>query len=389
MGLLGTKSDNKVLFKAIEERDIETVKKFLTKENNFTFDINKVNKEGNYPLLIAIKKNYPEIVQLIIDYANRNISLLFDYAERQNTYINFELKDNFKNYPLLYAAKNNNIEMVKLFIDYAEENSIILFIDDPNEFEETPLVISIKQRNPEIASLIISYCKRHNIKLDVSSNNKNGLYEDIFYGGTLFGLAGALVDDRKYFKKQKDQKKEKQKQIDSINYLKSQNKLEGKTNSTSTSSLSKIEQEEIKNSDLAIVNYEFNSTNPKELSLKKGEQVYVLHWYIRDGWSYGFKKNNPQERGRFPRFIVNKYLQDNAKGDLVSALYDFKGNKSEELDFKKGDYLRVLDWEVRSGWVYGYNYNNSQKKGIFPLVLIRKALNLNDEQPPSYEDILH
>ena len=57
-------------------------------------------------------------------------------------------------------------------------------------------------------------------------------------------------------------------------------------------------------------------------------------------------------------------------GDLVIALYNFKGTKSDELDFHKGEYLRVTNWNFESDWVFGYKSGNKNKKGSFPKTYI-------------------
>ena len=74
--------------------------------------------------------------------------------------------------------------------------------------------------------------------------------------------------------------------------------------------------------------------------------------------------------------------------DLVSALYDFKGNISEELDFKKNDYLKILDWNARDGWIYGYVEGNYQVKGILPKLFVRKVYYENQDHLPSYEEVI-
>jgi len=76
----------------------------------------KIN--GNYPLLRACKNNI-EMVQLLINYANKN-----------NIFLELNEKNNNGNYPLLWACNNNNIEMVQLLIDYANKNNIILELNE-------------------------------------------------------------------------------------------------------------------------------------------------------------------------------------------------------------------------------------------------------------------
>jgi len=67
---------------------------------------------------------------------------------------------------------------------------------------------------------------------------------------------------------------------------------------------------------------------------------------------------------------IHKDFKDNEDGDLVISLYDFKGIKKEELDIHQNDFLRVTDWNVKEGWVYGYKSGCMEKKGLFPKVFI-------------------
>jgi len=42
-------------------------------------------------------------------------------------------------YPLYWAYENNNIEMLELLIDYADKNNIILYINEKDENGNNPL----------------------------------------------------------------------------------------------------------------------------------------------------------------------------------------------------------------------------------------------------------
>ena len=66
-------------------------------------------------------------------------------------------------------------------------------------------------------------------------------------------------------------------------------------------------------------------------------------------------------------------------GDLVLALYDFNGNTSEELSINKNECIIVTNWNIKNGWAYGYKMNDSQKRGVFPVVLVRKCISIDDD----------
>ncbi|ORX64351.1 hypothetical protein BCR32DRAFT_330633 [Anaeromyces robustus] len=143
------------------------------------------------------------------------------------------------------------------------------------------------------------------------------------------------------------------------------------------------------NKGLAVVLYDFNSFNPEELSIKKYEYVVVTDWHVKKGWVYGYKWNNPECVGIFPEAIIKKCEDkldlNDEKGDLVFALYDFTGNTPNELDIKRNDRIRILDWNFKKGWVYGYKSGNIQHKGIIPEAFVCRVYN---DFPPSYNEIV-
>jgi len=391
MGLLnGKTSDIKLLFKAIENNDDKKVKAILSNDNG-TLNINEKNKEGKYPLLLAVKKDNFEMVYSIIDYANKNhirltleennktkeyplvlaaknnnmkiVNLLIDYANINNIILNVELKDAFFCYPFYYAAKNDNVEMARLFINYAEEKEIIMDINDQTEFSDNPLFRSINQYNAEITELILKYSKKYKLKTKIQCEEKNEVYNYSLFLGLLNEANNNINDKRK--------QKEKQKYIDFLNQKK------------------RILKKDDKNYSEAVVLYDFKSSNLKELSVCKGDYIVVTDWNISDGWVFGYKINDPNVFGKIPRHIINRCYEDYVEGDLVSAIYDFKGNTPDELDFKKDEYLRVLDWNIKDGWVYGYINGNRQKKGIFPKLFIRRVYYENQNYLPSYEEAVN
>jgi len=65
------------------------------------------------------------------------------------------------------------------------------------------------------------------------------------------------------------------------------------------------------------------------------------------------------------------------EGDLVVALYSFKGTKSDELNIHKGELLRVTNWNFENDWVYGYKSGKKYIKGSFPKTYIRPC---NDKE---------
>jgi len=55
-----------------------------------------------------------------------------------------------------------------------------------------------------------------------------------------------------------------------------------------------------------MVLYKYNGTNSDELSLRKNEYLIVLNWDVGDGYAFGYKRNNPKKKGKFPSPLVRK-----------------------------------------------------------------------------------
>jgi hypothetical protein len=60
-------------------------------------------------------------------------------------------------------------------------------------------------------------------------------------------------------------------------------------------------------------------------------------------------------------------------GDLVIVLYDFKGSNPDEIDIYKDEYLRVTNWDIGEGWVFGYKSGDKQKEGSFPKAYVQRV----------------
>jgi len=92
-------------------------------------------------------------------------------------------------------------------------------------------------------------------------------------------------------KKDKQRIKEKQKQIELLN----QNKH--------------ILKKGDENYSEAVAIYDFESSNSKEVSVKKGEYLVITDWNVSNEWVLGYKKENPEEYGKIPRLIIDKCIE--------------------------------------------------------------------------------
>ncbi|XP_052784015.1 cytoplasmic protein NCK2-like [Mya arenaria] len=138
----------------------------------------------------------------------------------------------------------------------------------------------------------------------------------------------------------------------------------------------------------AIVKYNYTSQRKDEMSLTKGETVLVFE-KSNDGWWNGRKGNHT---GWFPSNYVELQTHDNSgyctpatnlevrTSEIVTALYKFEGSSGEELSFKQGDKLVIMDkppddpewWKAR---------NSRGESGLVPrnyVQIIEEAVSDNE-----------
>ena len=74
----------------------------------------------------------------------------------------------------------------------------------------------------------------------------------------------------------------------------------------------KIEKNENSNEkdDLAVVLFKYTGNTSDELSFNKGENLIVTNWDVGDGYAYGYKRNDPQQKGKFPSPLVRKISEN-------------------------------------------------------------------------------
>jgi len=118
--------------------------------------INNQTKVGNYPILKAIYLNNIEIVELLIEYANKN-----------NILLKLNENDIYENNPLLEAVIKKNTKIVKLLIEYATKNNIIFELNKKNQYENSPFSVTINNSSIEIFELLLEYASKKNIILEL------------------------------------------------------------------------------------------------------------------------------------------------------------------------------------------------------------------------------
>ena len=66
---------------------------------------------------------------------------------------------------------------------------------------------------------------------------------------------------------------------------------------------------EIKNL-LLIVSFRYNRITSDELNINKNEYLIVTNWNVGDRYAYGYKINDPHQKGKFPSPLVRKISEN-------------------------------------------------------------------------------
>ncbi|XP_071572236.1 uncharacterized protein L(3)05822 [Temnothorax nylanderi] len=114
-----------------------------------------------------------------------------------------------------------------------------------------------------------------------------------------------------------------------------------------------------------IALYDFSATHPNDLALKEGDVVQLVK-KVNDDWLEGRIGNR---RGMFPlSFIDIKIPLPGLSDNVVTALYAFPGENSDDLSFEEGAKITVIS-RISEDWLYG-EYNG--RKGQFPVNYVNR-----------------
>jgi len=188
-----------------------------------------------------------------------NVKSIFNYTNKKNIILDMNEKNERGNYPLICAITNNNTEIVKEIIDYAKENNIILEMNENDIanviFEHNDHTIGkISDINSDIIKLLYVNKIYHRINIK-------------FYGNELSNMFSRIIEI-----------KEVQKPISQ------------KTN--------------IETPTLVIAKQKFIAQNDDELDIDIDEFLIVTDWDYEEGFVYGHKKGNENEKGKFPKVFI-------------------------------------------------------------------------------------
>jgi len=77
-------------------------------------------------------------------------------------------------YPLLAACDKNNVAMVQLLINYANKNNITMVLNRRDKYGYCPLLEACSKNNIVMVQLLIEYAQKCNIQLELNEKNDNG-----------------------------------------------------------------------------------------------------------------------------------------------------------------------------------------------------------------------
>jgi len=303
--------------------DLNGIQEFL-KENGY----NESRKDINEIFLNCIAENQLPKFKLILEYANKN-----------NITVNVNALDMNGNYSILWCTNTNNIEMTKLLIDYADSKRIILKINEINLYGNYPLLWCTMNNNLDMTKLLMNYAVKYNVILNINEKNKNNDYP------LLCCIKNNSIEMVKLI----------------IDYVKKNNII-----------LNVEDTLEIPNIDKGIKeileNYKYYKNENGGSSSK-----------INNNNNYNNKKDNINNENYNSDREKGKNSLNSSKEDTQFAIaeYDFISRKEEELNFKKGDKIRIINWNFKEGWAYGCKSDDLSKMGVFPKPLVTFENNNN------------
>jgi len=125
-------------------------------------------------------------------------------------------------------------------------------------------------------------------------------------------------------------------------------------------------QVELKSVAVGIAIADYEATEVNEISFKAKESIQIIKMDQSDWWK---GKNQNGQVGYFPRTFVK--IEENKK-EKRKAAYDYDANEKNELSFKEGDIITVVEIISNSEWWKG---ELNGVLGLFPINFCEKIDN--------------
>jgi len=327
--------------------------------NKIVLNLNeKIKSSSNsyYPIEQAVHNGNVELVNLIINYANTNnivlefndiVSLVESIFKGSNninliiTVLDYISDINSRNKLIvnkvlngifLTTIKNDNLNSLKLIVDYANIKNNVLNLNES-------YLLNIYGEYDFLSRRIVKFLYIKNmlkqIKITFQIGNqkllKKGLLDrcgKIAERCSYLNDYPQLVIATKNFQAENDLE-----EIDIIQgdiivvmdwYTEEGNK-EGWITGYKKGNIKKIGLiPKVFVKPLVIATRNYLTEEPDELSLFKNDILVVTNWEHNDGWVYGYKKDNRDQKGKFPKVFVDWNIH-------VSNSDNFEAGEASEL----------------------------------------------------------
>jgi len=351
------------------------------RRNSITLNINQKEKHGHYPLLWATKFMDESMVKALIEY-----------AEETNTILTVNDKDeDEKMYPLMYAVVKNNNRIVKMITEYADRHNIKLELEEKNNDDEYPLLKMIKLKNIEMLKTVLEYAKKNKISVHLKEDHiKNIILKD----NNKKKNSNVNSEIVKLLQKYHNENVVDISFSNNSELLKRFNEIKDSSPSTDSTSNTQdnINLPPPTDGDLAIVLYDFNGTLLNELSIHKDEYLVVQNWNIKDGWAFGYKRDDPTQKGDFPSPLVRKCDVKENENKLDSKINDI-GNTSkpeenlpsyEDINKPNSSSVPTYQYPYQSPYLY-YPYGVPPQNQLYGMPQNQRPPAPNQPPMPMYQ----
>jgi ankyrin repeat protein len=349
---------------AVFYNNIEMVRVILAyaNENNIIFQTNPVCRNEDYILLNAIKYNSTEVVKFLIEYTNKNNTIL---TINQGY---FHITD----HPFIRSILDNNIEMIKILVNYANEKSIMLNVNEEIEPKVYPLCIASKI-NIEIAKILIEYAFDHRIKLKYNLDNITPeVYNILKEKEEELEVIIKKENQERMERERKENQERMEREIIEHKEILEQGKRRREELERQPKMYQKINKK-LKSQNLVIAINNFSAIEYDQMDICKNEFLIVTDWNCKEGWVYGHRKDNPEEKGLFPKIFIKicEYREETSIKFGISPAYrillEDKINQlrlNEEMQINNGSLKLNIDrnFLLHDSFINIMNYSPKELK---------------------------
>ncbi|KAK6748800.1 hypothetical protein RB195_001432 [Necator americanus] len=124
---------------------------------------------------------------------------------------------------------------------------------------------------------------------------------------------------------------------------------------------------------------DFEATASNQLSLKAGDVVAVREKSSTGWWEGELVRNEQTCAGWFPGDYVTPIPAESVNQNTATALFDYEAGQSDELSFKAGDIIVIVDKKDADWWA-GHKVDTPNVRGLFPASYVQMRNNYAERQ---------